>query len=217
MAIILKKQKSLYISALKWIALAFAVAIAGRLLLPVHVFITIATLIAFPIILGKSANFFMGAFGEWLVTKELCQLDDNYFIVNDINLPGMQVDHTLICPKGIFTIETKTYLGKIYGNGNDKYWNQYINGFGIKRYSPIKQGRGHSVKLYELLEQKGLSHRIDTIVVFTGLAEVSVNPKPIPVLYRKQLLNYILQQRDILNPSQVQEYKDAILRLVGII
>lgn len=216
MAVIIKKQKSLYLSALKYIALAFAVVIAGRFLLSVNVLITIASLVAFPIILGKSANFLLGALGEWLVTKELCRMDDNYFIINDICLPNMQIDHLLICPKGIFTIETKTYLGKIYGNGNEKYWKQYLPGlsYGIKRYSPIKQGRGHSVKLFELLKKDGLNNRINTIVVFAGLAKVSVNPKPIPVLYRKQICDFLSGQQDTLNFSQAQEYKIAIMDIV---
>lgn len=216
MATILKKQRSLYLSALKYIALAFLVAIAGRLLLPVHVFITIATLIAFPLILGKSFNFLLGALGEHLVTKEICKLGDDYYLFNDINLPGMQIDHTLICPKGIITIETKTYFGKVYGNGDDKYWKQYLNGVSIRRYSPIRQGRCHSVKLHDLLEPKGLSHRIDTIVVFAGLAKVSVNPKPIPVLYRKEINEYIIGLPDMLSSEQIQDYKGLIMNEITV-
>lgn len=217
MATILKKQKSLYTSALKWIILAFVIAIAGRLWLAIndnYVFITIATLIAFPVILGKSFNFLIGAWGEYSVTKEINKFSDDYYLINDINLPGMQIDHTLICPKGIITIETKTYFGKVYGNGNEKYWKQYINGFTTRRYSPIKQGRGHSVKLYELLEQKGLNQRIDTIVAFAGPAKIIVNPKPIPVIYRRELYDYLSSQPDVLSPEQITEYKDKIMVIV---
>ena len=128
----------------------------------------------------------------------------------------MQIDHTLICPKGIITIETKTYIGKIYGDGNEKYWRQYIQGnkFGIKRYSPIKQGRAHSAKLHDLLANKGFNRRIDTIVVFAINTIVKVNPKPIPVLYRKQLRDYISRLPDIMSREDIIKYKNEIMNLL---
>ncbi len=214
MAIILKKQRSLYVSALKYIILAFVIAIIGRLLLQVHVFITIVTLIVSPMIIWRSGNFLVGALGEYLVTRELKKFGDNYYVFNDLNFTKMQIDHTLICPKGIFTIETKTYFGKIFGNGNERYWKQYINKAPIRRYSPIKQGRRHSVKLFELLKKKGLSKRIKTIVVFAGPAKVKVAPKPIPVLYRKQLYDYLSRKPDTINEKEILDYKAKIFNLI---
>jgi hypothetical protein len=215
MAILLKKQKSLYLSALKYIVLAFAVAIVGRLLLSFNVFITIATLAIFPIIFGKSGTFILGALGEYVVTRELKKLDNNYFIINDVNLAEAQIDHVLIGPKGIFTIETKAYVGKVYGNGSKRYWRQYVgkNKFGIKRYSPIKQGRGHSRKLYKLLFEKGFDRRIYTMVVFAGSAQVKVRPQPIPVLYRKEVKDYISELPNILSQEEVNRYRDEIMKL----
>lgn len=215
MATILKTQTSLYISALKWFSLALAIAIVGRLLLPVSVFITIASMFAFIIIMNKMSPFLTGAYGEWLVTNEIKKFGDNYFLINDFNFPGMQIDHVLICPKGIFTIETKTYFGSVYGNGDEKNWKLYIGGISRLIYSPIKQARGHSVKLYELLKKKGFSHRIDSIVVFAGLANVHVQSQPIPVLQCRQLHGYLTGRNDVLSKEQVLEYKGVIMSLLS--
>jgi hypothetical protein len=213
MAIVLKKQKSLYISALKWFLFFIVVMVVARLLAKVNPFITIASFITIPFFIERIGNYLAGALGEYLVTRQLNKLGDNSYIINDINLPGLQIDHTLVCPKGIITIETKTYVGKVYGNGKEKYWRQYIgkNRFGIKRYSPIKQGRAHSVKLHELLIKRGLDRRIDTLVVFAGTAEIKVRPRPIPVLYRKQLYEHLLNMPDVLSSEEIQNYKEMIL------
>lgn len=216
MATVLKKQKSLYYSALKWFLLFAAVLVVGRLLGEINAFLSLLPFFTIPFFIERIGNYLAGALGEHLVTRQLNRLEGEYYIVNDINLPGMQIDHTLICPKGVFTIETKTYIGKVYGNGNEKYWKQYIgkNRFGIKRYSPIKQGRAHSAKLYDLLAQQELNRRIDTIVVFAGVAQVKVNPKPIPVLHRKQVYEYISQLPDIMRQEEIEKYKDGIMNLL---
>lgn len=216
MATILKKQKSLNYSALKWFLIFVAVLIAGRLLGEINAFLSLLPFFTIPFFIERIGNYLAGALGEHFVTSQLNKLGDDYYIINDINLPGMQIDHTLICPKGVFTFETKTYVGKIYGNGDAKYWKQYIgkNKFGIKRYSPIKQGRAHSAKLHDLLVQQGLDRRIDTIVVFAGVAQVKVNPKPIPVLHRKQLREYISRLPDVLSQEDILKYKDEIIKML---
>ena len=106
------------------------------------------------------------------------------------------------------------WLGKVYGNGNEKYWRLYISKIPIKKYSPIKQGRRHSVKLSELLEQCGLNIYIKTIVVFAGAAKVKVRPQPIPVLRHQEVYGYLSQQRDILSREQVLKYKEEIMKVV---
>ena len=123
---ILTKQRSLYVSAFKYILLASAVAIIGRLLLPVSVFITIVSLVAFFFILRKSFNYLMGAIGEHLVTKEIKKFGDDYYLINDVEISGKQTDHILICPKGVYIIETKTYFFNVYDWF--RYWKLYKNG-----------------------------------------------------------------------------------------
>jgi hypothetical protein len=216
MAIISKKQKSLYWAALKYIILAFLVAIIGRLLISVSVFITIISFFIFFFLFNKSLNYLVGALGEYLVTKEIKKFGDDYFLINDVKLPEFdaQIDHILICPKGVFTIETKTWFGKVYGNGDEKYWRLYISKIPIKKYSPIKQGRRHSVKLSESLRQCGSNIYIKTIVVFVGTTKVKVRPQPIPVLRRQELYGYLSRQRDVLSREQVLRYKEEIMKVV---
>jgi len=61
--------------------------------------------------LRKSRNWHKGILGEKMVVEALATLDNSYVLINDIILPGRKgnIDHILICPKGIFVIETKSY------------------------------------------------------------------------------------------------------------
>ena len=71
------------------------------------------------------------------------------------------------------------------------------------------------MKLHELLAQQGLDRRIDTIVVFAGIAEVKVRPKPIPVLYRNQVFKYVSQLPDVLSNEEVTKYKEGVIKLIN--
>ena len=38
-----------------------------------------------------------------------------------------QIDHVIVSSKGIFSVETKNYSGRIYGEDNQKEWTQVLN------------------------------------------------------------------------------------------
>lgn len=52
-----------------------------------------------------------GLEGERMFPKYLTSLDDRFYLVNHIQLPGMDgdIDHILVGPPGIFVIETKNH------------------------------------------------------------------------------------------------------------
>ena len=108
------------------------------------------------IILGIFKNQIVGWFGEHWTRQALKKLPrDKYKIINDvfilINGSTHQIDHVVISPYGIFSIETKQYNGFIVGNKYDKNWIRYA---GKKKYyysNPIRQNYGHVKSLSELL------------------------------------------------------------------
>jgi hypothetical protein len=58
---------------------------------------------------------------ESIVGDLLCSLPDDYVVLNDLMFAGNKatVSHLLIGPNGLFTIETKNYLGDVKCNRDD--------------------------------------------------------------------------------------------------
>ena len=102
-------------------------------------------------------NKIVGWFGEYWTRLALKKLPkDKYIILNDVfiktNSGTHQIDHVIVSPYGIFSIETKQYNGYITGNKYDKKW---IRHAGKKKYyytNPIRQNYGHVKALSELLD-----------------------------------------------------------------
>ena len=78
----------------------------------------------------KSVPFLLGWQGEARVTNVIKnRLSDEWYLADDVEpenpkgteLRKPQIDHVLIGPKGVFTIETKNYVGKVYGNEDKLY------------------------------------------------------------------------------------------------
>lgn len=117
------------------------------------IFITVMVLSLIVTIFWKKI---MGAAGEHWTKERLNQLPkDKYIVLNNIfiksNYGTHQIDHIVVSPYGIFSIETKKYTGYIKGNKYDKKWIRYA---GRKKYyyeNPIRQNYGHIKALSELL------------------------------------------------------------------
>jgi hypothetical protein len=65
--------------------------------------------------LAKNAEH--GAEAEAAVGAILDNLPDGNFIIHDFDSGKGKIDHILICPKGIFTLETKSHAGKVSFDG----------------------------------------------------------------------------------------------------
>jgi predicted RNA-binding Zn-ribbon protein involved in translation (DUF1610 family) len=67
-----------------------------------------------------------------------------------------QIDHIIICKKGIFVVETKNYSGQIYGQDNQREWTQVL-AYGRKKhqfYNPILQNKSHIYSLSKIIGRK---------------------------------------------------------------
>lgn len=98
----------------------------------------------------------LGWFGEHWTKKALKKLPKEiYTIINNVfiyvNGSTHQIDHVVVSPYGIFSIETKQYNGFIVGNKYDKNWVRYIGKNKIYYSNPIRQNYGHVKSLSKLL------------------------------------------------------------------
>ncbi|MGD6969243.1 nuclease-related domain-containing protein [Rossellomorea vietnamensis] len=109
-----------------------------------------------------------GELGEYKIDIQLDQLPKDYRYLSDLLIANpkaksgySQVDHVVICPYGIFTIETKNYQGTIYGGKNRKTWS--VNGK-FKMMNPFIQNYGHIQALSSLVDQKAQDLFISMVV-----------------------------------------------------
>ena len=98
----------------------------------------------------------VGWFGEHWTKKALDKLPkDKYRIINNLflSINGLthQIDHVVISPFGIFSIETKQYNGYITGSKYDKNWVRHAGKNKYYYTNPIRQNYGHCKALAELL------------------------------------------------------------------
>ena len=139
--------------------------------------IVVAIVLTFLILLGNMIlrlPVVKGAIGEYKVAKVLKKIAKrkNGFVINDVIIPDVesnktsQIDHILFTTDGIAVVETKNYIGRIYGSDYQKDWVQVLN-YGHKKnkiYSPLMQNDTHLYRLSKLLNLT--KHELIGYVVF---------------------------------------------------
>ncbi|MBN1762167.1 MAG: NERD domain-containing protein [Methanomicrobia archaeon] len=219
MATVLKQQESLNAAFYKRAGVGFACAGIGVIII---IFFTRAVvvggflLIAGTVLIRGGHKFHLGAVGENRVANVLARFPDEWFIFNDMVVGRSQIDHLVVAPVGVFTIETKNYRGTIYGNAAKQKWSQVINHHETTFYNPVKQGIGHSVALSKFLAECGLKNVwVDTIVVF---AEPRVNLKvfspKVPVIYLSELRELLNKQKQVMDSGYCTKIATCVSTLI---
>ena len=116
-------------------------------------------------------NRYKGYYGERQVKKELKPfIDFSYHkLINGIRLLGndgktFEIDHIDIRRNGIFCIETKNYIGRIYGNEKQEKWVQCLNNNEKNYfYNPLWQNNSH---IKQLKKELNYGYEIYSVVVF---------------------------------------------------
>ncbi|MFC4322616.1 nuclease-related domain-containing protein [Litchfieldia salsa] len=99
-----------------------------------------------------------GEIGEYKIDIQLDQLPKDCRYLSDLLIKNpkaksgySQIDHVVLTPYGIFSIETKNYQGTIYGGKDRKTW--LVNGK-FKMMNPFIQNYGHIKALTSLIDEK---------------------------------------------------------------
>jgi Nuclease-related domain len=99
-----------------------------------------------------------GEIGEYKIDIQLDQLPKDLRYLSDLIVKNpkarsgySQIDHVVLTPYGIFTIETKNYQGTIYGGKDRKTW--LVNGK-FKMMNPFVQNYGHIKALTSFIDEK---------------------------------------------------------------
>ena len=107
-----------------------------------------------------------GMAGEHYIASILqsCCHTQNEPVMNNVILfdtqtgRSSQIDHILICNRGIFIVETKDYSGLVFGNDQQRQWTQVLIQGRRKRkirfHSPVKQNATHCYLVKRILHQR---------------------------------------------------------------
>jgi hypothetical protein len=150
----------------------------------------------------------LGRDGERAVGEFLDRLRaDGYQVFHDIVGDGFNVDHVLIGPAGVFTVETKTYSKPAKGPAEITFDGERIAiGNWEPDRNPVIQARAQSGWLKGLLkESTGKDFSVTPIIVFPGwfIKSDGRPARPIWVLNPKALPEYLKHQNPVLSESDV--------------
>lgn len=97
--------------------------------------------------------------------------------------PFTEVDHLLVCSKGVFSIETKSIAGKVFGEERSKKWNSaqassfkqdglYDRGF----TNPFRQNAFHISAINQALKSANIKAWVTNFVVLVDADEYGWEP-----------------------------------------
>ena len=141
---------------------------------------------------GQYRNWKKGMAGEKQVSKTLRELDDSYYLLDDVKLSNHgNIDHIVLGPNAIFAIETKNYGGKVTCEEDD--WRSLRQQIG----SPSKQVKRNALELKKFIERHTSIRKFENvwvngIVVFPNPdVELDLNRSTVPALRLSQLCNFV--------------------------
>ena len=164
---------------------------------------------------ARATRYRKGIRGEELVSTLLACLSDDFYLINDVTLPGHRgnIDHVLVGPCGVVTIETKNYRGVIRCDRDQ--W--FVDGRRIKSIS--RQVRGGAMAVKDCLSDRSAAFRtsrakwVEGVVVFTNpVCQLEIN-RPGPTIVRySQLLDLIAEKakQRVLEAAQSARIAEAL-------
>jgi hypothetical protein len=164
-----------------------------------------------------------GKIGENRVNDVLFNMK-GFYVFHDVRIDYHQIDHIIVCSKGIFPIETKNFYNcKIVGTFRDEKVERipkYKKCGEIKEKSkmidnPIEQTEDHLKKLGKYLDDNLCGVRsIKPILVFANrTAQFDLFSPFIPCIYKDQLHDYLNAMKDIYTIDQCKIIAQAIHKL----
>jgi len=159
--------------------------------------------------------------GERVVGEFLEKLrPQGYQVFHDLVGDGFNLDHVLIGPAGVFTIETKTYSKPAKGKAELTFDGERIKfGHWEPERNPVIQARAQVGWLRALLkETTGRDFPVHPVIVFPGwFVRSEGRPKqPLWVLNPKALPKYLENRDVVLTKEQIQLASYHLSRFIRV-
>lgn len=155
------------------------------------------------VLLPKYDRIDYGYKGEKEVGKILDSLPDNFKVIHDIFVDKWNIDHLVIGPTGIYTIETKNHRGVITIDGDTLN----INGKLFEK-NIINQALSEAFYIKEKIEKSlGIKMFIKPVIVFANpKTYVKANEvKGVKILSIRMLKDYLMKNKIVLNLNYIEK------------
>jgi len=165
--------------------------------------------------LNRSLSYRAGIQGEKAVVEALHELDDSYYLINDIMAGEKRgnIDHVLLSPKGIFAIETKNYTGDVRCEGDRWSKKGERRLYGMRSVS--RQAINNANYLNGLIRRElNLHIPIRPICVFTNpRVKLKLRKPTLPVLRLPELAKFVREAPPLttLGNFEIQAISECIL------
>ena len=121
---------------------------------------------------------------------------------------GFNVDHVLVGPAGVFTVETKTYSKPVEGDAKIQFDGETLTvaGFVADR-DPIVQAKAQASWLREIISgSTGKTMRVHPVIVFPGwfIEQKKGSAKGVWVLNPKALPHFLDHEPAVLSTDEVK-------------
>jgi len=159
--------------------------------------------------LRRIERFFKGARGEERVSAILRGLPDGYHVFNDFHAAGRRVDHVVIGPAGVFSVETKFWRGRI----TVEEGHILLDGQ-LPDRDPIAQALRESAAVRAELAKQGWTGPVAAVLAFASdtFAATIAELQGVVVLNSSQLHESFATGRAALSPVELER----LVRLVSV-
>jgi hypothetical protein len=143
-------------------------------------------------------------------------LPRNYFVIHDIRVGDANIDHAVIGPRGIFSVEVKTRSKPVRGETRIAYDGQSIlvNGWPPDR-DPVNQALAQAKNLREILDdQTGCKVAVRPVVLYPGWYVDEPHEPDVWVLHQDRFIGYIEHESVRFTDEQARQLAYGLMRYV---
>ena len=159
----------------------------------------------------NARSWYLGALGEIVVAEKLERLGDGWRVINavPVGAAGSDIDHVVVGPAGVFTINTKAHANKkVWAAGQALR----INGF---KQDYIRNSQHEAARASKLLTTAvGRPIIVTPLIVMVGISELNYGlRKPeVDVVTSRGIVRNLRRRRPVLTPDEVTEIADVASR-----
>ena len=146
-------------------------------------------------------RFFKGARGEEKVAGILTELPAAYHVFNDFNCKGAHVDHVVVGPGGVFSVETKFWSGKVTIEDG----HVLVDGR-LPTHSPVAQTVREATLVRNALAKAGWNGLVTPVLVFASdtFAASRAELRGTVIMNSSEIISSFASDRVTLPPDELE-------------
>jgi hypothetical protein len=159
----------------------------------------------------NARSWYLGALGEIVVAEKLERLGEDWRVINavPVGAAGSDIDHVVVGPAGVFTINTKAHANKkVWAAGRALR----INGF---KQDYVRNSQHEAARASKLLTTAvGREIVVTPLIVMVGISELNygLTRPEVDVVTSRGIARNLRRRRRVLTPDEVTEIANVASR-----